>query len=395
MNNKRNVTFGDLAEQVMVRISPTSDDAKHFIGLEHLKSGYFYVHDWGADVELKTQAFKVKCGEIIFSRRNTYLKRVSVSPINGICSADAMVIKSRKNNYLLDGYLPHLMQSTSFMEKVIANSAGSLSSRIKWSDLNKLEVNIPSIEQQYSSLIIFDSLAKKELLYLSALKAAKRLLYAIGLRTFDNYFDSRENKCVPLPVGWTFGSIKDVLIDSPEGGYSPVETAVGTGYYVLNLNSLSKSGFRETTLKNITEDHFLKGKTCNDGDLLISRSNTAELVGLVGKYKGSTGNGNTIFPDTMWRLAVDEKFIKKEFLMYYLMSPYGRRAIQGIAAGTSGSMKKINKDNFLKIQIPIPPFDIQASIINTFKCSYENIYRHNESLGKIIQLRQAMIDKEI
>lgn len=47
MNNKRNVTFGDLAEQVMVRISPTSDDAKHFIGLEHLKSGYFYVHDWG------------------------------------------------------------------------------------------------------------------------------------------------------------------------------------------------------------------------------------------------------------------------------------------------------------------------------------------------------------
>ncbi|MEQ4037947.1 restriction endonuclease subunit S, partial [Escherichia coli] len=104
---------------------------------------------------------------------------------------------------------------------------------------------------------------------------------------------------------------------------------------------------------------------------------------------------NTIFPDTMWRLAVDEKFIKKEFLMYYLMSPYGRRAIQGIAAGTSGSMKKINKDNFLKIQIPIPPFDIQASIINTFKCSYENIYRHNESLGKIIQLRQAMIDKEI
>ena len=164
MNNKRNVTFGDLAEQVMVRISPTSDDAKHFIGLEHLKSGYFYVHDWGADVELKTQAFKVKCGEIIFSRRNTYLKRVSVSPINGICSADAMVIKPRKNNYLLDGYLPHLMQSTSFMEKVIANSAGSLSSRIKWSDLNKLEVNIPSIEQQYSSLIIFDSLAKKELL---------------------------------------------------------------------------------------------------------------------------------------------------------------------------------------------------------------------------------------
>ncbi|RUO32426.1 restriction endonuclease subunit S [Aliidiomarina soli] len=395
MSDKQTVKFGEIAEQIMDRVTPSPEDSGSFIGLEHLRPGYFYVHEWGAEIALKTQAFKIREGDIIFSRRNTYLKRVSVSPIDGICSADAMVIRSRKNSYMLDRYLPHFMQSSVFMEKVISNSAGSLSSRVKWGELSKLEFKLPRIDQQKSTLAALDSLANNERLYFESIQAAKRFLYAIGLRIFDNYFDPREEKRVSLPCGWSASTVKKILTSTPESGFSPVETSKHTGKYVLNLNSLSKVGFRETTLKNITEEHFLKGKVCSTGDLFISRSNTSELVGLVGKYKSSRGVGDTIFPDTMWRLNVDERLIKKDFLMFYLMSPYGRRAIQSIAAGTSGSMKKINKDSFSKLKLPLPPIAVQESIISAFQQSYGVIWHQDDSLIKSVKLRQVIIDREL
>ncbi len=395
MTNTQAVKFDDIAFQVMERVSPSPDESKHFIGLEHLKAGYFYVHDWGSDIVLKTQAFKVKRGDIIFSRRNTYLKRVSVSLIDGICSADAMVIRPLENSSLVDGYLPHLMQSKLFMDKVIANSAGSLSSRVKWSELSKLAFTVPSIAQQQSELRVLNSISQKELSYIESIKLANKLLYATGMRVFDNYFDSRKSKRVNLPAGWSDLPISKVLISPPISGFSPVETPTETGKYVLNLNCLSRAGFRATSLKKITEENFNKGKICKKGDLYISRSNTAELVGLIGKYNNFEGVGHTIFPDTMWRLDVNETLLKKDFLMYYLMSPYGRRSIQSIAAGTSGSMKKINKDGFSKLKVPIPPIEMQDLISKTFESLYSNVSCFYDSLNRTLNLRQTIIDQDI
>lgn len=395
MTDKQTVKFGDIAEQIMIRISPTIDDAKTFIGLEHLQPGHFYVHNWGSEIELKTQAFKVSTGDVIFSRRNTYLKRVSVSPIDGICSADAMVIRPKRNPFVIDGYLPHLMQSSVFMDLVIANSAGSLSSRVKWNELEKLSIDIPNVDQQAATLDTLNSLAKKELLHIENSQAIEKLLYSLGLRVFDNYFDPRIEKRIQLPAGWGSVPMRDVLLSQPVSGYSPVETPKETGKYVLNLNCLSKVGFRQTVLKNITVEHFSKGCICKNGDLFISRSNTADLVGLVGKYNPTEGNGKTIFPDTMWRLDVDEDVVKKDFLMFYLMSPYGRKAVQSIAAGTSGSMKKINKEGFSKIKVPVPPFEIQKLIVNTFRDVYESKWNHEQSQNSLMKLRQAVIDRDI
>lgn len=396
MTDKKTLVFGDIAKQIMERVTPSPEDSKKFIGLEHLRSGYFFVHQWGSDIALKTQAFRVKSGDIIFSRRNTYLKRISVSQIDGICSADAMVIRPIADDTLVEeGYLPHLMQSTSFMEKVIANSAGSLSSRVKWSELSQLRITVPTKKQQAKTLKVLDSIAKKELMYVESLQSANRLLYALGLRVFDNYFDARKSKRVKLPDDWSEVSIKEVLNSTPESGFSPVEVSNETGKYVLNLNSLSKAGFRETTLKKISEEHFNKGKVCKINDLYISRSNTAELVGLVGKYRSSQGEGRTIFPDTMWRLNVNQEIMKQDFLMYYLMSPYGRRSIQAIAAGTSGSMKKINKESFSKLRVPLPPLEVQRKIIALFEQAYSNVWRFNDSLTSTLELRQAVIDRDL
>jgi type I restriction enzyme S subunit len=392
MKNKLKKRFGDIAEQIMLRVTPKKHDAEYFIGLDDLKSKHIYVHTWGSDLDLKTQAFKVKQGDIIFSRRNTYLRRASVSQIDGICSADAMVIRPISEDSD-PRFLPFFMQSDLFMNQVIAYSAGSLSSRIKWSDLSNLEFDIPSIQSQRRLLPILESTAKQELQLIGLIKSAEKALYALGLRVFDNYFDSRHHKRVPLPKNWGQSRINNVLLTAPKSGYSPVESPLESGHFVLNLNSLSRNGFLSTKLKNITKAHFDKGIIAKRGDLLISRSNTSYLVGLIGIYNPIQGEENTIFPDTMWRLDVDDSKIDKEFLLFYLMSPYGRRSIQSIAAGTSGSMKKINKDGFGKLWVPLPPKEEQEQITSSFKCAYELIQKTKINLVKLHELRAALINE--
>ncbi|WP_445428010.1 restriction endonuclease subunit S [Alishewanella sp. HL-SH05] len=157
MSEKQTVQFGDIAEQILERVHPQQGDEKKFIGLQHLISGNLAVYEWGGDVELSAQAFKVAKGDIIFARRNTYLKRVAISPIDGICSGDAMVIRPIAG-LIEPSFLPFFMQSEAFMNRVISISAGSLSSRVKWKDLAIQKFTIPSLDEQRKQLKILEKI---------------------------------------------------------------------------------------------------------------------------------------------------------------------------------------------------------------------------------------------
>lgn len=89
--------------------------------------------------------------------------------------------------------------------------------------------------------------------------------------------------------------------------------------------------------------------------------NTIELVGLAGIF--SEDREDVSFPDTMMLLLVDERRIDKRFLERVLLSARGRSQIQRIAAGTSGSMKKINRSGLQSLQIPVPPLETQKKVI--------------------------------
>jgi type I restriction enzyme S subunit len=69
----------------------------------------------------------------------------------------------------------------------------------------------------------------------------------------------------------------------------------------------------------------------------------------------------------MMRLPIREDLILPEYLELYLQSSTARRQIISIAAGTSASMKKINKTNLQQISILLPSLDIQRKLVNIRK----------------------------
>jgi restriction endonuclease S subunit len=143
-------------------------------------------------------------------------------------------------------------------------------------------------------------------------------------------------------------------------GHSPAATKEDTGHSLLTLSALSKYGFlngREKPTQNIQE---VRRYTIRKGDVLISRSNTRELVGLAGVVEEDSDNLS--FPDLMFRVRVDQSKLLPYFLEVILLSNIGRRYMMSNAQGTSGSMKKINTKMLVSMPIPIVPIQEQRKI---------------------------------
>lgn len=151
------IKFGDVAEHISVRVNPTAGDEKNYIGLEHLDSGYLQVKRWGSEVVLKGQKLEMKKGDILFAKRNAYLKRVALAPFDGIFSAHGMVIRPLGGDVLPE-YLPYFMQSDAFMDRAVSISEGSLSPTIKWNTLARQLFALPSLEEQKKLLLTLEKL---------------------------------------------------------------------------------------------------------------------------------------------------------------------------------------------------------------------------------------------
>jgi type I restriction enzyme S subunit len=151
-----------------------------------------------------------------------------------------------------------------------------------------------------------------------------------------------------------------MLLEPPRNGCSAVAAPAPTGHWVLALSALTKWGFRRGEVKAVPKTEEMVAAALKCGDLLISRSNTRELVGLPGIF--DEHRSDVSWPDTMMRLRPDSCQLRPAFLERVLRSPTGRKQIESFAAGTSASMKKINSGHVEKLLIPIPAVDIQDHI---------------------------------
>ncbi len=140
-------SIDQIAENVRDPGQPTPEDSATYIGLEHLDSGSLHVRRWGSEADLKGQKLKMRKGDILFAKRNAYLRRVAIAPHDGFFSAHGMIIRA-KPNIILPEFLPFLIMSDKFMNRAVEISVGSLSPTINWSTLKQQEFDLPSLDQQ-------------------------------------------------------------------------------------------------------------------------------------------------------------------------------------------------------------------------------------------------------
>ena len=131
---------------------------------------------------------------------------------------------------------------------------------------------------------------------------------------------------------------------------------------VLKTGAVSFDYFNDKEVKNLPVSYTpLESHRVNVGDVIISRMNTAELVGAAG-YVWSIAD-NVYLPDRLWSAILDEN-INPIFVWQVIIHPKTKLQIKRIATGTSGSMKNISKQKLLDIKVPWVPIIKQNELSN-------------------------------
>jgi len=148
-NNKwKPISIGEIAEEVSDRVdNPSKSGFEKFVGLEEFESGELFIRKWASTENLISAMKLFKTGDVLFARRNAYLRRASLANFEGVCSGDAIVIRTDKRK-IHPIFLAFILNTNSFWEFAISNAAGAFSKRVKWRDLSKYEIPLPPLHEQ-------------------------------------------------------------------------------------------------------------------------------------------------------------------------------------------------------------------------------------------------------
>lgn len=133
----------------------------------------------------------------------------------------------------------------------------------------------------------------------------------------------------------------------------------------------------------VPEEHSLVKCPVTAGTIIVSRMNTADLVGASGYV--DQDYPNIFLPDRLWAIF-PKHGVDPVWLYYVTSSPEIRARLSDNASGTSASMKNISQDVFLSMPARIPPLPEQRKIA-------EILRTWDEAIEKLEALRAAKRDR--
>ena len=372
-SNWPKVKFGDVVKNAnLVERDSESKGIERIVGLEHIDPDNLHIRRWNPVADGTSFTRKFVPGQTLFGKRRAYQRKVAYAEFEGICSGDILTFEPKDRKVLLPDLLPFICHSDAFFDHALGTSAGSLSPRTSWKALQDFEFPLPPLDEQKRIAEILWAADEVASSYQKALSH----IHIVSQIRLEHTLDTL--KCPEL-------SLPEVLSSSPDSGCSAPPSSYETGHWVLSLAALSANGYVRGNLKPVAKTNKMVGATIAKGDLLISRSNTVDLVGFAGIF--DEDRADVSFPDTMMRLPVDTQRARPDYLELVLLSNRGRRHMMKTASGTSSSMKKINRKTLAEFRFPVPDLDTQQRIVSEFK----EQKRHREAIANHILKTQRML----
>lgn len=336
--------FDRIAQNITERAEPTPEDSSLYVGLEHMDSGSLRVRRWGSQTDLIGTKFKMREGDILFARRNAYLKRVAIAPHEGLFSAHGMVLRA-KPEVVLPEFLPFYMQSDLFMNRAVEISVGSLSPTINWKTMAAQEFALPPINEQVRLVALLKAIERTSESYRKIDGLADQLV-----RSLLSEVLSREWPVVEL------GSV----VQGTQYGLS-INAGSDGQYPMLRMMNIEDGLCVENDIKyvDLNEKDFETYRLVH-GDVLFNRTNSYELVGRTGVYELE---GDHVFASYLVRVKTDPEKLEPKFLTFYLNSDFGRRQVLAYAT-KAVSQANVNASNLLRIRLSLPPLEKQQQLLN-------------------------------
>jgi type I restriction enzyme, S subunit len=276
--------------------------------------------------------------------KTAQLKENFIGSVGAFCG----IIRPTKAN---PNYIAYWLKSPTFMAWRDSQANGVNIQNLRPNEIREIEILLPPLTEQKRIASLLTRADRLRALRRTAHELGESLLQSVFLEMFGDIAHSRWEK-------YELGE----LIEGFEAGvnYLPGKEGESTSEWrVLKISAVTWGDFDPTESKTmrdyeeIDETHIVR-----QGDLLISRANTTELVGAVSHVKIILPK--VLLPDKLWRVKFrDDSAILPEYTLHVLRQPALRNIIGDLATGSSGSMKNISMEKAYTLPIPVPPLSKQ------------------------------------
>ena len=373
------VKFGDIAQNVSVRVDPADAKTDVYVGLEHLDPSTLHLRQWGHPSDVTGQKLVFKKGDVIFGRRRAYQRKLAVAEFDGICSAHAMVVRA-KPDMILPEFLPFFLQSDMFMARAIEISVGSLSPTINWKTLIVQEFPLPPLDEQKR---IAEILWTADEAVVSYEKAKESLL-----QVADSFATDFLNR------GWETKSLGRLLIDVQYGSSKRIAPSDSGTAPILRIPNVIGG-------KIILEDLAFVDLSAPDvdryrlsrGDVLIVRTNgNPEYVGRTAVVEELPED--CVYASYLIRLVPNKEILLPKYLHAALSSSLIRRTLRHEIRSSAGNYN-LNTKGIKKQILPLPPLPKQEEFVEHFESFERKISQIDGHISLLNTLRLSITNQKM
>ena len=343
-----------------------------YIAGEHINSGEIRINNYGlikGNEDKIGSAFHMKFyrGDVLYVTRRAYLRKAGIVNFEGICSNVTLVLRTIESK-LIQSLLPFILQSEEFTSFAIENSIGSTNPFVKWSDIGKYKLIIPSIpEQKKISEILWaieENIEKTEKLLETIEKLKKGLLSQL-LTKGIGHTKFKETEIGQIPKDWKivkFGEIADIIKGV---SYSSEDLSDDQGHILINLKCFNKGGgFNSKGIKYFN-GKYKENQMLFENDLVIANTDitrNAEVVGYPAVIPKLESDKKAIYTMDVSKINIFNSTVLSKYLYYFFLTDYSHDSMIKNSSGTT--VLHLNVNSIKTIEIPLPKIEEQGKIIS-------------------------------
>lgn len=376
----KRVAFGDVVQNVNETIRDLETGSiDRVIAMEHMDPGELKVDRWGAKADGTTFSRRVKPRQTLFGKRRAYQRKVAYAEFDAICSGDIYTFEADPT-WMINEFLPFLVQSDEFFDHALGTSAGSLSPRTNWRDLRNFEFNLPPLDVQKRIADLLWSVEDHRR-SLAALHAS--VLWSMRLFLKDHFTGGTADEVKIIDL---CASVVGGVWGVPAGEGECDVLALGPRVYANGATQLSTDG---SPTRSITRKQA-SSRIIRSGDIILERSGGSpdQPVGRVVIAEGVLAD--CIPTDFQRLIRPNSAFVEPRYLFWKLRSDWLEGATREFSKRTT-NIANLAVPAYLDRAMRVPPRGEQLRLVADAGRFEQTLHQISVEVKTATALRSALL----